>query len=125
MCIIKFVEKEKLEEFRIILLNELQKIFERAGITINGMSSEPNFPDPGDRAELETHRGLTLRLRDRERKLMLKIYDALEKIENGTYGICEACGGEIGEERLRARPVTTLCIDCKEDQEEEERMRGE
>ncbi len=120
------MKREKLEEFRAILLNELQSLTEKAGVTIDGMSSQmQNFSDVADRAYMEAQRGLTLRLRDRERKLMMKILDALHRIDDGTYGICEECGQPISEERLRARPVTTLCIDCKKDQEEEERLRGE
>jgi DnaK suppressor protein len=65
-----------------------------------------------------------LRIRDRERKLISKIKEALERIEDGTYGYCEACGEPIGEKRLRARPVTTLCIDCKARQEKQEKVRG-
>ena len=81
------------------------------------------FPDPTDRASLEDNRNLTLRIRDRERKLISKIDEALGRIEDGSYGRCEECGGEIGVERLRARPVTTLCIACKSQQEAEERRR--
>jgi DnaK suppressor protein len=73
---------------------------------------------------LETDRNFLLRIRDRERKLIEKIKAALERIENGTFGICEICGREIGEERLRARPVTTQCIDCKKKQEAREKARG-
>jgi DnaK suppressor protein len=82
------------------------------------------FPDPTDRATLETDRNFMLRIRDRERKLISKIKEALERIEDGTYGLCEACGEPIGEKRLLARPVTTLCIDCKARQEKQERVRG-
>jgi DnaK suppressor protein len=81
---------------------------------------DENFPDPTDRALLESNRNFTLRLRDRDRKLVAKIKVALKRIENGTFGICEGCGGEIEEKRLLARPVTTLCIDCKTDEEEVE-----
>ena len=72
---------------------------------------------------MEYNRNLTLRIRDRERKLITKIDEALGRIEDGSYGKCEECDGEIGVERLRARPVTTLCIDCKSQQEAEERRR--
>jgi DnaK suppressor protein len=63
-----------------------------------------------------------VRIRDRERKLISKIKEALERIEGGTFGICEVCGEEISEERLKARPVTTLCIDCKTEEEEKEKI---
>jgi DnaK suppressor protein len=64
------------------------------------------------------------RIRDRERKLLSKIRSALERIDSGEFGICEMCGDEIGEERLKARPVTTLCISCKKKQEDQEKARG-
>jgi DnaK suppressor protein len=83
-----------------------------------------NMPDPTDRATLESDRNFTLRIRDRERKLIGKIKDALERIENGTYGICESCEEDISDERLKARPVTTLCIACKQKQEDEEKIKG-
>ena len=83
-----------------------------------------NMPDPSDRATLESDRNFTLRIRDRERKLIGKIKDALERIEDGSYGICESCSEEITEKRLKGRPVTTLCIECKKKQEDEERVKG-
>ena len=74
-----------------------------------------------DRASLEGNRNLTLRIRDRERKLIVKIDEALGRIDDGSYGKCEECGQDIGIERLKARPVTTLCIECKSLQEAQER----
>jgi DnaK suppressor protein len=88
------------------------------------IDEKENLPDPADRATLESDRNFTLRIRDRERQLIGKIKDALERIEDGTYGICESCEEEISEKRLKARPVTTLCIDCKKKQEDEERLKG-
>ena len=89
--------------------------------TVDGMRTGTGaFPDPTDRASLESERNLTLRIRDRERKLRNKIEEALARIEAGTFGICEVCGEDIGAERLEARPVTTLCINCKESQEKDE-----
>jgi DnaK suppressor protein len=81
---------------------------------------EENFPDPTDRALLESNRNFTLRLRDRERKLLVKVKEAIKRIENGTFGVCEGCGGTIEEKRMIARPMTTMCIDCKTVAEEEE-----
>ena len=77
-----------------------------------------------DQAAMETDRSFRLRMRDREKKLMLKISQALTRIEEGTYGICEVCGGEISIKRLKARPVTTYCIDCKNKMEAMERAVG-
>ena len=84
---------------------------------------DDTFPDPNDRATLESDRNFVLRIRDRERKLKSKVEKALERLENGTFGICEECSGEISEGRLKARPVTTLCIQCKEEQEKQEKAR--
>jgi len=95
---------------------------DEAGRTVHGMhDGKENFPDPADRASLESDRNATLRIRDRERKLIAKIDAALARITDGSYGLCEDCGEPIGLERLRARPVTTLCIDCKTAQEAAER----
>ena len=83
-----------------------------------------NFPDPTDRATLESDRNFMLRIRDREHKLIKKIKKALERVENGTFGICESCGEEISVERLKARPVTTQCIECKTKEEALEKALG-
>ncbi|MBC8457721.1 MAG: RNA polymerase-binding protein DksA [Deltaproteobacteria bacterium] len=119
------MNKEKVEYFKGILQNQLDGLIDEAFKTVNGMTnSKENFPDPTDRAALETDRNFLLRIRDRERRLIEKIKDALERIDNGTFGICEVCGREIGKERLRARPVTTRCIDCKKKQEAREKAKG-
>ncbi len=117
--------KKKLEVFKKGLEERLNELLNQANETVTGMTSEKtNLPDPADRATLESDRNFTLRIRDRERKLIVKIKEALERIGNGTYGICEECGEGISEARLKARPVTTLCIDCKKRQETDERVRG-
>jgi len=82
------------------------------------------FPDPTDRGSLESERNLELRIRDRERKLLTKIDEALARIEKGTFGLCQECEEPIGAERLRVRAVTTLCIRCKEEQEQHEKAVG-
>jgi len=84
-----------------------------------------NYPDPNDRASLESDRNFELRIRDRERKLIGKMQEAIKRIDDGTFGVCESCGGFISEKRLMARPVTTLCINCKTRQEEAEKLEGE
>jgi len=93
--------------------------------TIQSMHQEEQtaFPDPTDQATMETDRNFDLRIRDRERKLIKKIDQAMNRIKDGTFGVCESCGGNISVKRLQARPVTTLCIDCKTAQEIEERTR--
>lgn len=114
---------EQLEEFRHILYENLQALVEEAKVTVEGMheSATETFADPTDRALLETSRNTTLRMRDRERKLIIKVQEAMERIDEGTFGVCEECGDLISDERLRARPVTTLCIECKEEQERREK----
>jgi DnaK suppressor protein len=118
------VEKERLELFRELLNERLKTILEEAEKTVKGMTNDrDSFPDPTDRANLETDRNFLLRIRDRERKLIGKIKEALARIDDGSFGICEECGADISEERLKARPVTTLCIDCKTKAEEEEKQK--
>ena len=112
-----------MEYFRGVLLEEMRLLLEDAGKTVSEMTSDTtNFPDPNDRATQESDRSFELRIRDRERKLINKIREALERIDEGTFGICDTCGEEIGEGRLKARPVTTLCIDCKMEQERREKL---
>ncbi|HEY4716486.1 MAG TPA: RNA polymerase-binding protein DksA, partial [bacterium] len=118
--------KDRYDEFRALLLKEKQQILEEASRTVDGMNKKDvAFADPIDRASMESDRNFQLRVRDRERKLLKKIDEALLMIEKKTYGKCEICSGEIEYERLKARPVTTMCIECKNEQEEEERRRAE
>ena len=110
--------KEKLEEISKGILSGANK-------TISEMTDHSdNYPDPTDRAAAESDRSFELRIRDRERKLLGKITEAVERIDNGTYGTCEECGDTIASERLEARPVTTYCIDCKTRQEQEEKAKA-
>ena len=104
------------------LLNQRELLLKEAEETLNMLPSDLNFPDMGDQATAEADRNFMLRLRDRERMLLKKIEETIERIDNGPYGICDECGNEIVIKRLEARPVTTLCIDCKTRQEEEERI---
>jgi DnaK suppressor protein len=91
--------------------------------TVDGMTTEKaQFADPTDRASMETDRNFLLRIRDRERKLITKIDQALERVEDGTFGLCSECGEDIEFKRLEARPVATLCVECKTMQEEEENV---
>ena len=118
------LKKEDLEYFGGILQRQLDELVRGAGRTVDDMTEgdgKTGFPDPTDRASLESDRNFELRIRDRERKLILKYKEALHRLENGSYGVCEICGDPIGEERLKARPVTTQCIECKTDMEEQER----
>jgi DnaK suppressor protein len=116
------MEKEKLAFFKELLTERLNTLLKEAEKTVTGMTNDKDtFPDPTDRANLETDRNFLLRMRDRERKLILKIKEALVRIEDGTFGVCEECGEDISDERLKARPVTTLCIACKTKAEEDEK----
>jgi DnaK suppressor protein len=119
------MDAEKQAIFKDLLLKRLDELYVEAERTVAGMTdTEETFPDPTDRATLESDRNFMLRIRDRERKLILKIREALQRIEDGNFGVCEVCGDEIGMDRLKARPVTTLCIECKRKQEAQERARG-
>jgi DnaK suppressor protein len=114
---------KKLQDIRKKLLKQRELLLAGAGEALNALPGQTIFPDMGDQATAETDRNFMLRLRSREQKLIKKIDDALDRIDNGTFGICDDCGMEINIKRLDARPVTTLCIECKTQQEEEERMR--
>src|SRR5215813_787826 len=115
------MRQRELTMFRKLLHERRHELLAEAARTAGGMGTREQFPDPTDRASLEGNRNLMLRIRDRERKLLTKIEEALGRIDDGSYGKCEECDREIGIARLRARPVTTLCIDCKSLQEAQER----
>lgn len=119
------MKKEDIEYFRVLLSRRLEDLLKQADMTVSGMTvPKENFPDPTDRASLEADRNFMLRIRDRESKLIKKIKKTLERIDNGTFGICDKCGEEINIERLKARPVTTQCIDCKTKEEALEKALG-
>ncbi|PIU50217.1 MAG: RNA polymerase-binding protein DksA [Desulfobacterales bacterium CG07_land_8_20_14_0_80_52_14] len=119
------MKQNDLDYFKKYLNNQLNELLSQVDDTVSGMTTvKDNFPDPTDRASLESDRNFMLRIRDRESKLIKKIKKALERMENGTFGICESCGGEISIKRLKARPVTTLCIDCKTKEEALEKALG-
>lgn len=112
------MDKKHTEEFRALLQERLDELLDEAKMTVTDLiEGEDNFPDPTDRATAESDRNFMLRIRDRERRLIMKIREALQRIDDGTFGECENCGEQIGLKRLRARPVTTLCIDCKTEME--------
>ena len=119
------MKKKDIEYFKEFLNDRLQELLSHADNTVSGMTApKENFPDPTDRASLEADRNFMLRIRDRENKLIKKIKKALDRIENGTFGICEKCGEDISVKRLKARPVTTHCIDCKTKEEALEKALG-
>ena len=117
------MDQEKLLYFKGLLEEQLHTLVQEAEKTVTGMVHEGNgdFPDPTDRASLESDRNFLLRIKDRERNLITKIKEALDRIDNGTYGTCENCGRSISEKRLMVRPVTTECIECKTEEEQKER----
>jgi DnaK suppressor protein len=121
----EYMSKSQLEHFRKILLSWKAQLMEEVDRTLHHMQNDAaNFPDPTDRATQESEFSLELRTRDRERKLIKKIDEALERIETGDYGYCETCGVEIGLRRLEARPTATQCIDCKTIEELREKQMG-
>lgn len=114
-----------LEYFRELLLKKKAELVQGAERVFNEelMVKQEELTDYMDRSCVEAGRSFHIRLRDRERKLIKKINAALSRIDDGTFGMCEACSKPIGERRLKARPVATLCIACKEEQEKNENLR--
>jgi DnaK suppressor protein len=115
--------KRKIQEIKKNLISQKKALLAGALEALNELPGPTVFPDLGDQATAEIDRNFMLRLRGRERKLLKKIEEAIERIDQGVFGICDKCGLEIDIRRLEARPVTTMCIDCKILQEEEERLR--
>jgi RNA polymerase-binding transcription factor len=121
-----YMGKPQLEHFRQILETWKRDLMEEVDRTVSHMKDEAaNFPDPNDRATQEEEFSLELRTRDRERKLIRKIDEALKRIEDGSYGYCLETGEEIGVKRLEARPVATLSIEAQERRERRERQYGD
>lgn len=117
--------EKKLQNIRKILVEQREDLLSEAELARNALPDQTVFPDLGDQATAETDRNFMLRLRGREQRLIKKIEEAIDRIDQGTFGICDMCGSEIGLKRLEVRPVTTLCIECKMEQEEEEKLKGE
>jgi DnaK suppressor protein len=121
----KYMNKKQQEHFRAVLNAWKSELEEEISRTVQQMRDVPeNPPDPNDRASQETDMSLELRSRDRERKLIKKIDESIERIDTGDYGYCDVCGVEIGVERLEARPTAELCIDCKTLDEIREKQMG-
>ena len=120
------LKKRDLQRFQKILLEQREELLENAKRTLSGdIHLDPDdFPDEIDTASSEMNLAFQGRLRERERGLLSKINQALEKIERGVYGECENCGEQISLKRIQARPVAELCIDCKSEQEKLERRTG-
>ncbi|MCX7946534.1 MAG: RNA polymerase-binding protein DksA [Hydrogenophilus sp.] len=121
----EYMNERQLAFFRWLLLQEKQRLLEKAAETTANLAEENiNTPDWTDRATIEEEQALELRVRDRERKLMKKIDEALKRIEEGTYGYCEETGEPIGIPRLLARPTATLSIEAQERHERLEKLRA-
>jgi len=116
-------KSDKYPDIRHDLEQQRLAILEEAGEVLTHRPDLEAFPDVSDQASAEVDQNFSMRIRDRERKLLKKIDEALERMNASTYGICERCEGEIPYKRLKARPVTTLCIECKTLQEKEEQTR--
>jgi DnaK suppressor protein len=121
------LSKKQLAYFKKILEEQLKDVEAKLKGTVEELGGTPSevMPDLSDRATAETELNFGLRVKDREQKLIEKLKEALARIKDGSFGICERCGDLIEMERLKARPVATLCIDCKTEQERDERSRGE
>ena len=117
------MRKRDSTRYRSLLESQLSALAGQRAEAVHAMvdTGAEELPDPNDRATVESDRTWSLRLRDRDRKLVAKIQRALARLDEGTFGRCEACGGSISPARLRARPVTELCIDCKTESERAER----
>ena len=123
----KALNKKELKKFQELLEDKRKSVLERARqmLSVENMALDTNdLPDEMDLASSEYLQSFEFRLRGREKSLLSKLDLALKKIEEGTFGVCEICEESIGKKRLEARPETTLCIKCKEDQEREERTMG-
>ena len=117
------MKKREVAFFRKMLQQQLEELTQKSDAAIAGLlNSTDTSADPLDRTSLELERDFTLRMLDRENKLIVKIKKALGKIEDHTFGICEICGDEIDIERLKLRPVTELCIGCKTHRERLEKL---
>lgn len=120
----EYLTQEELTELYQILKSQADLILDHSRSAVNTLTeSQLNDPDTLDLAVSESNRDFSLRLADRERKLLHKIRAALHRMEEGEYGVCESCGAPISYPRLKARPVATMCIDCKTEAEQVERPR--
>lgn len=121
----EYMNEQQLAHFRRILLGWKADLMAEVDRTVRHLQEDANnYADPADRATQEEGFNLELRTRDRERKLLKKINETIEKIDEDDYGFCEACGIEIGIRRLEARPTATLCVDCKTLSELKEKQLG-
>ena len=117
------MKKKDIEYFQNLLTTWRENLIRQADGTVASLKdSQVHFSDPVDQASHEESQNFMLRIKDRESRLIRKIDEALFRLKNGMYGICEMCEEEISVERLKARPVTTFCIRCKTKMEATERL---
>ena len=119
----EYMNQDQLDHFKNILVKWRESLQIEVNRTVDHMQEDAsNFSDPADRATQEEEFTLELRARDRERKLIRKIEKTIARVDADDYGFCDACGIEIGLQRLEVRPTAELCIDCKSTQEIKERQ---
>jgi DnaK suppressor protein len=121
----EYMSAKQNAHFRAILMSLKEELREDIDRTVHTLQDEATvFADPNDRASQESDIALELRNRDRERKLIKKVDESIDRIDSGEYGYCDSCGVEIGLKRMEARPTATLCIDCKTLEEHREKQIG-
>ena len=120
------MNQKRLQYFKKLLKDQLGELENKNGKTrVTSLAESEQISDFTDQATLESDIDMNIHIKERDSKLIIKIKEALEKIEDGSYGICEECGENISEKRLKARPVTTVCISCKREQENLQKLKGE
>ncbi len=117
------MRRRETEQYREVLQGQLEALIGHGNQAVHEMAGEEGeeLPDPSDRATVEEERNWSLRLADRDRKLIAKLQEAIARLDAGTFGLCTRCGRTIATARLRARPMTDLCIECKTEAERLER----
>jgi DnaK suppressor protein len=122
---VQAITAKDLKQIKALLQSKINELMAEAGKTVIDMAGqEEKLPDLNDRASQESELNLEIRMRERERKLIVKMRETIERIDAGDYGICEECGEPIGVKRLMARPVTTYCIECKTREEKLQKLQG-
>jgi DnaK suppressor protein len=120
------MNQKKFQYFKNLLMNQLAELEDKSSKNrVTSLAESEQIFDFTDQATLESDIDMSMHIKERDSRLITKIKESLEKIEEGSYGICEECGEDISEKRLKVRPVATVCIDCKEKQENQKRLRGE
>ena len=120
------MDQKRLQYYKNLLMNQLAELEDKRNKNrFFSLAESEHVLDFTDQATLESDIDVNMHIKERDSRLMVKINEALDKIDKGSYGICEECGEDISEKRLKARPVARMCISCKEDQEKQEKARGE